>query len=106
VIALEHRRREGELPMTPWGFRAFAGGPFDDLTPEQFTVLGSAFVGVCIANVIAGRWLWQGRRQGAALSLATSPAAFALGIGFALPLLLAGLPICVALVVAGRRTLR
>lgn len=106
VIALEHRRREGELPMTPWGFRAFAGGPFDDLAPEQFTVLGWAVVGVCIANVVAGMWLWQGRRRGGALSLATSPVAFALGIGFALPLLLAGLPICLALVLAGRRSLR
>jgi hypothetical protein len=106
VIALDHRRREGELPMTPWGFRALGGGPFDDLKPEQFTVLGSALVGVCVINVVAGMWLWQGRRRGAALALATSPVALALGAGFALPLLLAGVPICVALVVAGRRSLR
>ena len=106
VIALDHRRRDGELPMTPWGFRALGGGPFDDLAPEQFTLLGSALVGVCAMNVVAGMWLWQGRRRGAALALATSPAALALGAGFALPFLLAGVPICVALVVAGRRSLR
>ncbi len=57
AIALDHQRREGELPMTPWGFRALAGGPFDDLTPEHFTVLGSALVGVCALNVVAGMWL-------------------------------------------------
>jgi hypothetical protein len=106
AIALDHRRREGELPMTPWGFRALAGGPFEDLTPEQFTVLGSALVGVCALNVVAGMWLWQGQRRGAALGLATGPAALALGAGFALPFLLAGVPISVALVVGGRRSLR
>jgi hypothetical protein len=106
AIALDHLRREGELPMTPWGFRALAGGPFDDLTPEQFTTLGYALVGVCALNVVAGMWLWQGDRRGAALGLATSPAGLAFGAGFALPFLLAGVPISVALVVAGRRSLR
>ena len=106
VIALDHRRREGELPMTPWSFRALGGGPFDDLPPEQFTLLGSALVGVCATNVVAGMWLWQGRRRGGVLALATSPVALALGAGFALPLLLAGVPICVTLVVAGRQSLR
>ena len=106
VIALDHLRREGELPMTPWGFRALAGGPFDDLTPEQFMVLGYALAGVCALDVLAGTWLWQGHRRGAALGLATSPAALALAAGFALPVLLAGVPIRAALVVIGRRSLR
>jgi hypothetical protein len=106
AIALDHRRREGELPMTPWGFRALAGGSFDDLTPEQFTALGSVLVGVCALNVLAGTWLWQGRRRGAALALATSPVTFALAVGLALPFLLAGVPVSAALVVAGRRSLR
>ena len=51
AVPLEHRRREGELPMTPWGFRALAGGPFDNVTPGQFTTLGSALVGVCALDV-------------------------------------------------------
>ncbi len=106
AVPLEHRRREGELPMTPWGFRALAGGPFDDVTPGQFTTLGSVLVGVCALDVVAGLWLWQGNRRGAALGLATSPAALVLGAGFALPFLLAGVPISTALVVAGRRSLR
>ena len=106
AITLDHRRRVGELPMTPWGFRVLAGGPFDDLSPEQSTALGSLLVGACARNVVAGIWLWQGRRRGAALALATSPATFALAVGFALPFLLAGVPISAALVLAGRRSLR
>ena len=98
--------RDGELPMTPWGFRSLAGGQFDRLTPEQFTTLGWVLVGVCAADVVAGTWLWQGRRRGAVLGLATSPISLALGAGFALPFLLAGIPIGAALVLAGRRSLR
>ena len=105
AVTLYLYARDGELPMTPWGFRSLAGGPFDRLTPEQFTALGWVLVGVCAADVVAGRWLWQGRRRGAVLGLATSPVSLALGAGFALPFLLAGIPIGVALVLAGRRSL-
>ena len=106
AVTLRLYARDGELPMTPWGFRSLAGGPFDQLTPEQFTALGWVLVGVCAADVVAGSWLWQGRRRGAVLALATSPVAFGLGVGFALPFLLAGVPIGAALVLAGRRSLR
>ena len=106
AVTLYLYARDGELPMTPWGFRSLAGGPFDQLTPEQFTTLGWVLVGVCAADVVAGSWLWQGRRRGAVLALATSPVAFGLGVGFALPFLLAGVPIGAALVLAGRRSLR
>lgn len=106
AITLRLYARDGELPMTPWGFRSLAGGPFEQLTPEQFTALGWVLVGVCAADVVAGVWLWQGRRRGAILALATSPVALALGAGFALPFLLVGAPIGAALVLAGRRSLR
>jgi hypothetical protein len=106
LVALDHYRERGELPMTPWGFRAFAGGPFDALSRERFTALLWALVGVCALDVIAGMWLAQGRRRGATLGLATSPAAFVLAAGFALPFLLVGVPIKVALILAGRRGLR
>jgi hypothetical protein len=92
--------------MTPWGFRALAGGPFDELSPEQFAVLGWTLVGVCALDVVAGTWMLQGRRRGAVLGLATSPVALALSVGFALPFLLLGVPIRTALVLAGRRSLR
>ena len=105
AVTLRLYARDGELPMTPWGFRSLAG-PFERLPPEQFVALGWALVGVCAADVVAGIWLWQGRRRGAVLGLATSPVALALGAGFALPFLLAGIPLAGALVVAGRRSLR
>jgi hypothetical protein len=104
VVTLLHLDRHGELPMTPWGFRSL-DGPFVQLGVERFKALGWALVGVCTLDVVAGVWLWQGRRRGARLGLATSPFALALGAGFALPFLLVGVPIRVALALAGRRSL-
>jgi hypothetical protein len=106
AITLDHYRRTGELPMTPWGFRSFAGGPFEQLTPEQFAALGWVLVGVCAIDVVAGVALWQGRGRGAMLGLATDPIALVLSAGFALPFLLVGVPIRAALVLARRRTWR
>ena len=57
-------------------------------------------------DVLAAFWLWQRRRRGAVLGLATTPLALGLGAGFALPFLLLGVPIRVGLVVAGRDALR
>ena len=73
--------------------------------PGAFNVLGSALVGVCVLQMVAGVWLWQGRRRGAQLALATTPLALGLGAGFALPFVLVGAPINAALVLAGRRGL-
>jgi hypothetical protein len=105
AVTLSHYARHGELPMTPWGFRSLSG-PFEELGPERFTRLGWALVATCALDTLAGRWLWQGRRRGARLGLATTPAALVLGLGFALPFLLLGIPLRLALVAAGRRTLR
>jgi hypothetical protein len=105
LVSLAYLARNGELPMTPWGFRAFAG-PFERLGPQPFNALGLALVGVCAVDVVAGVWLWQGRQRGARLGLATTVPAFALASGFALPFLLAGVPLRVALVLAGRHHLR
>ena len=105
VATLIHLERRGELPMTPWGFRSLSG-PFEQLGQERFAALGWALVVICGLDVIAGRWLWQGRRRGATLGLVTAPLGLVLGAGFALPFLLAGIPLRVALVLAGRRGLR
>jgi hypothetical protein len=102
-FVLAHLDRYGELPMT-FGFRSLAG-PFEQLGPAAFKALGWIFVGVCAADAVAGLGLWRGRRWGARMGLATSPLALALGVGFALPLVLVGVPIRVALVLAGRRSL-
>jgi hypothetical protein len=104
-FALSHLGRHGQLPMTPLGFRAF-GGTFEQLGPERFTMLGWALVGVCTLNALSGIWLWQGRRRGAYLGFAMMPFTLALGAGFALPFLLAPLPVRAALVLAKRRSLR
>ena len=101
-FVLAHLDRYGELPMT-FGFRSMAG-PFEQLGPAASKALGWTFVGVCAADVVAGIGLWRGRRWGARMGLATSPFALALGVGFALPLVLVGVPIRVALVLAGRRS--
>ena len=105
LITLRNLARTGELPMTPWGFRAFSG-PFEDLGQQKFAVLGLAFVGVCAIDALAGVWLWQGQRRGARLGLAMTPFALILGGGFALPFLLVPAPIRAGLVFAGRRRLR
>ncbi len=102
-FVLAHLGRYGELPMT-FGFRSMPG-PFEQLGPDAFSALGWTFVGVCAADVVAGVGLWRGRRWGARLGLATSPLALALGVGFDLPLVLVGVPIRMALVFAGRRSL-
>lgn len=104
VVTLAIFARDGELPMTPWGFRSMSG-PFDQLGPGPFTALGWAFVGVCVLDVATGIWLWHGRRRGAYLGLATTPLALVLGAGFALPFLLLGAPIRASLLLAGRQSL-
>lgn len=88
--------------MTPWGFRALSG-PFERLGTDAFSALGIGLVVVSLLNVVAGAWLWHGDRRGLRLSLATFGPSMALGLGFALPFLLIGLPISVVLAVVGRR---
>lgn len=104
AITLDHLARTGELPMSPFGFRSFSG-PFELLGRDAFTALGLALVAVCGLDVLAGVWLWQGKRRGARMGLATTPPALALGIGFALPFLLLLAPLRAVLVAAGWRSL-
>jgi hypothetical protein len=92
--------------MTPFGFRSLAGGPFDRVDQSSFFLLGWSLVAVCALDVLAGVWLWQGRRRGARLGLLTTAPTLALAIGFALPFLLVGVPIRAGLVLAGRKSLR
>jgi len=100
-----HLAQNGELPMTPWGFRSMAG-PFEALGQPTFSVLGWALVAICALDVLAGIWLVQHRRRGFGLGLVTAVPQLALGLGFALPFLLVGVPIRVVLAIAGRRSLR
>jgi hypothetical protein len=105
VWAILHLQRTGELPMTPWGFRALAG-PFERLGTGWFSVLGAALAFVCALDVMAGIRLWQGRRDGFALGMATTLPGLVLGLGFALPFLLIGIPARAILALVGRPSLR
>ena len=91
--------------MTPFGFRALSG-PFERLGMDAFSALGIALAGVSVLNVITGRWLWRGERRGLQLGLRTFAPTMALGVGFALPFLLIGIPISLVLALMGRGSLR
>jgi hypothetical protein len=101
-IVIEHLRRTGELPMTPWGFRAMSG-PFERLGPDAFQALLVAFAAVCAADVAAGALVWRGDPRGARLAAVATPPGVVLGLGFALPFYLAAIPVWSALLVFGRR---
>jgi hypothetical protein len=103
-FVLRHLALDGELP-TIVGIRALSG-PFERLGQDGFTALGWALVASSALDALVGIWLVQGRRRGAWLGLAATPLSLTLGAGFALPGLLVALPVRVALILAGRRTLR
>ena len=105
VYSIRHLAQHGELPMTPWGFRMF-DGPVARRGPELTTALLWVLTGFCVLDVGAGIGIWQGRRQAAALGLATTPVQLALGSGFLLPFLLGAIPLRLGFLAAGRRQLR
>lgn len=98
---LVYYARNGELPMSPFGWRYMAG-PVEQLGPLPFIALGWILVAVCVLDVVAGRWLWQGRRRALQLAVATNACALALGLGFGLPLLIVGVPLRAVLAWASR----
>ena len=104
AAALARLARDGELPMTPWGFRAL-DGPLARIDTGTTMAAGAALIAVCAADTAISVGLWRGRRWAGRLALATTPAALALGLGFELPFLLAGIPARVALVAAAWRRL-
>jgi hypothetical protein len=101
-IVVDHLRRTGELPLTPWGFRAFSG-PFEPLGPQAFTALLWAFCAVCATDVAAGVLTWRGDPGGPRLAAAATIPGVALGLGFALPIYLASIPVRCGLLLLGRR---
>ena len=103
--AVLHLVQNGDLPMTPWGFRAMAG-PFEALGTQAFAALGITLAVVCAVDIVAGVWLWRLQRRGLRLGLVTALPQLALGLGFALPFQLVSVPLRVALGFAARRSLR
>jgi len=109
IAVLLYLDRRGELPMTPFGFRLL-GSPYSAIGAERLTPYGHGLayllVGVSGADVLVGRWLWQGRRLGPVVALVLAPVSFALGWLFALPYLLVLAPVRAVLVLFSWRQLR
>ena len=105
AVTLALFARDGELPMTPWGFRSLAG-PFSDIGDTETLVLGAGLVAVCAADTVAGAGLWRGRRWAGKLGVATTPVTLVFASGFALPFLLIGVPLRLAFVAASWGRLR
>ena len=109
VAVLLYHREQGELPMTPFGWRLL-GGPYPEIGTDRLTPLGWVLAWLLIAvsgvDVLIGRRLWQGRRRGAVLALVMTPVSFALGWLFALPYLLVMAPLRALAVAVAWRNLR
>ena len=105
-LVIDHVRRTGDLPWTPFGFQSHAGPFFDEFGAAGFSRLAWAFVVVCLLELVAGAWLWRGRRRGAWLGAAMTPVTLVFALGFAFPFLLAALPLRLLLLVAARSGLR
>jgi hypothetical protein len=105
LVTIRHLAVHGELPMTPWGFRAF-DGPVVRLGPEAVTALLWLITAACAVDVAAGAGIWQRRRSAAVVGMATTPLQLALGAGFLLPFLLAAIPLRLGFLALGRSDLR
>lgn len=104
-------RRLGDLPQLTkqlfgpgaahLAFDPEATEQVEDLGRTGFLAAGFALVAASACAVVAGLLLWCGQRRGVQLGLLVDPVSFALGIGFALPVLLIGVPVRVGLVLVG-----
>ncbi len=98
-VVLAFYTDNGYLPMM-FSFRALSG-PVEELGRTGFLAAGFALVAASVVSVVAGLLLWRGQRRGVQLALLVDPVVFALGLGFALPLLLIGVPVRAGLVLVG-----
>ncbi len=103
LLILAYQDRNGELPMTPFGWRLM-GSTVPGMGADQLTLLGRALawvlIGVSAVDVATSRWLWQDRRRGRVIGLATTPVSFGLGLLFQLPFLIVVAPLRAGLLVA------
>ena len=104
-FVLRYLARTHELPMTPFGFRSHSG-PFEELGEDRFIALGVVLMGSCLIDVLAGAWLWHGRRRGAILGVGATPLTLLMAYGFAFPFLLLAIPIRLVLTARAWSTLR
>jgi hypothetical protein len=104
IVTARHLQAHDELPMTPFGFRAFSG-PFEAIGKEGFLALLAGMAAISAVDAAAGAELVRGRRIGLRLGILTAIPSFALSVGFLLPIMLVGVPIRLALSLVGRRSL-
>ena len=106
LMILAYQQRRGELPMTPFGWRLMGstvpGMGADQMAPRG-TALAWLLIGVSAVDAATGRWLWQDRRRGRVVGLATTPVNFGLGLLFQVPFLLVVPPLRAGLVIVGAR---
>ncbi len=106
LLILAYKDRHGELPMTPFGWRLM-GGTVPGMGEDQLTPTGMALawvlIGVSAVDVAIGRWLWQDRRRGRLIGLATAPVSFGLGLLFQVPFLIVVAPFRAGLLIADSR---
>jgi hypothetical protein len=84
VFGAIHLSRSGEV-WTFLGFPTYGGGPFERAGISSTVLLISAFVAVCVAEVVVGVLLWVGAPHAALVSLLLLPFEMVFWIGFALP---------------------
>lgn len=77
----------GRLPVLPFNIGEPNGGPFYFKVPRStFVMLLVLSFLLAVAQVWAGRLLWDGKRSGALFQFALLPAEAAFWYGFALPI--------------------
>jgi hypothetical protein len=106
LAILAYLDRRGELPMTPFGWRLL-GSKVPGMGADQLTPLGRGLawvlIGVSVADVVTGIWLWQGRTRGTVAGLLTTPVSFGLAVLFQLPFVVVVVPLRALLVIVGSR---
>ena len=91
-FVLRYLARNGELPMTPFGFRSHSG-PFEALGRDRFIGLGAMLMVSCLIDALAGAWLWRGRRRAAIIGISATPLTLLMAYGFAFPFLFLAIPV-------------
>ena len=102
IAVLAYWLNKHRLPVV-FGIELNGGGPFSP--PDRFTLFACLFIASLGADVLAARWLQQGRLRGGVMGLALAPVGFAFGIGFQLPFWLAISAPQALLITWGRRSL-
>ncbi len=84
ALGIRHFARTGEV-WTFMGFSTYGGGPFERWGLQTSVRLLTAFLAVCIAEVVVGVMIWADAPGATILSIALLPIEFVFWAGFALP---------------------